>query len=351
MKKRVVLIGQMAASTRGLALLTERLLEEDCEIGAYLPDGKPLAGLRSEIARDMGGADLVVTGMASSAELADEEIMACELASERGIPFGHYCDTYGVHNRPWFAPLRGKTSFLFVINADERKEAQKIFPNAEIVISGNPTWEDFFFPKKTYEDVRSRLGILPNEIAVMCPGGKNLTVNILHFGAVVDALNGLSENMQIFKLFKIFLSLHPGDLNSPDAYKDFIVYSRVPVKIITKNVMTSSDLVVGSDIIVESASTIGIEAACQRKIIIDFFGEIALARLEEQSGSRIWPPCVMGIAEFVYSDPSNLAEKIIYCLHSENRYLRKQQEEVFPAPAEKGSAVKIMTATIKKYLQ
>jgi hypothetical protein len=317
-------------------------------INAFLGQGKPLAISIPEIETAIKKASAVLLGMSSSLELAKEEIAAGRKAAELGIPFGFYADTYGVYKRPWFKDLREQTSFIFVINENEGRGAKEIFPHAKIIISGNPAWEDFCSPKYSYKEVRINLGIESNEKMVLSPGGKLAISNILLWGAVIEAAH--SPILAPFSL-KIFLATHPGDPNPPEIYSDLEKFSRIPVKIIPSQNIKISDLVPGCDILIESYTTTGIEAAHQRKPVIDFFTEIALNRLQSMTGTRNWELCDLGAAEPVYGCSLNLANSMARLLTRDGfAPMKQQQEEIYPHLF-KGAVAQKMVFALQEFMQ
>ncbi|MBI1999151.1 MAG: hypothetical protein HYS74_00655 [Parcubacteria group bacterium] len=161
----------------------------------------------------------------SSKEINSEgEIRACEIARERGIPYGFYADTYGaVTGRPQFtAALKEGASFLFVRNQTEADRARGHFPRSVIVVSGNVMQEDWFYPTATYEDVRRKMDVAPRELAVLCPSGKELVVNLIHFGAAIEAAKicRLERRMDM----RVFLAIHPGD--PKENYEHYLALAR-----------------------------------------------------------------------------------------------------------------------------
>ena len=46
-------------------------------------------------------ADTLLVGMSDSAKNSIEEVAACDIADNKGIPFGIFADTYDVVARPW----------------------------------------------------------------------------------------------------------------------------------------------------------------------------------------------------------------------------------------------------------
>lgn len=295
--------------------------------------------------------DVVLLGMSSSPELAKEELAACEAAVKNGVPFCLFADTFRAWARPWFEPYREVASVLFVVSPAEAEKARELFPNAKIVASGNPTWEDFFFPKYTREEVRQKLGVTENQIMALVPGGKNLAVNMLLFGGVIEAVN-------IFLLkrtFKIILSVHPADGNyngNACIYDDLARFSRMKVVVVPKNVFPGPDMIPGCDVVVQSFSTIGIGAACQRKPVIEFLTYAGLANMELQTKVRVPETAELGIADICYGDDIvTLASHIVELSRLESPMrdaLLLQQEKVFPLPAEKGAAVKMIISALQE---
>ena len=145
----------------------------------------------------------------------------------------------------------------------------------------------------------------------------------------------------------VVISMHPGDPNPPETYADLIKYSRVPVKIITRDILTTSDIVPGADILVDFCSTTAIEAAHQRIPVINFFTEIQLGRLEEIIGTREWELNRLGVAEAVYGNAKDPPPNHQPSADPEGfAPMRQRQEIVYPAPPVKGAAVKKMAEAI-----
>jgi hypothetical protein len=338
----------MVASCEAFSKLKDELQERDIEVCAYLANGKPFAASAvHEIELQAEHCDVILVGMASDEKLAKEEMAACKVAIEMGVPFGFYADTYGVCQRKWFEKLCDKASFLFVVNEEEAETARELYPNAIVFVTGNPTWEDYFYPRMSREEVRAKLGVEDNETMVLCPGGKSLVVNILHWGGVIEALSQLDADSSHWK---VFFSLHPGDQNKPESYSE-LVECKVPARLVTKSLMSSADMVAGCDLVIESASGIGTAAACQRKPTISYFSEIALARMEKAGGTRDWPPCDMGLSRMVLGEPDRLANVIIDLLYHDGfKEMNKRQEEIHPEPAERGAAERKMLAALMDVL-
>lgn len=348
----IVLVGRDVAPSGCLSKVKEGLIGKGMQVVDFLGNGGPLNASEETIKQAVAKAYVVLTGMSSSPELAREELAAADFADRNGITYGFYADTFGSYKRPWFSHLRDGANFVFVVDQEEAEDAGKYFKNAKIVVSGNPFWEEFCFPRLSYHQTREVLGVFDDEKMILCPGSKALTVNIAFFSAVIDAVHLLTDGDT--RKFKIFLAIHPGDHNDLCAYGELVKFSSVPVKIITYDMMLMSDMVPGADIVVESASTVGIEAAHQRKPVIDYFTEIALSRLYEASGSRLWKPCCLGAAIEVLSyrgGPAELAQMIDYYLfRGGDKIMRLHQEKAYPIPSEKGFTVRLIQDTVLSFV-
>lgn len=343
---KLVMVAKDIAPSKAFEKFQKRY-EKEISITSFLGFGKSIDIKLKTIEKEVRTANVILLGMSSSEELAREEIFAGLIAADAIKPFGFFADTYNVVGRTWFGALKNIAKFVFVINEDEAKKAKSFFSNSEIVISGNPTWEDFFFPQVSYKDIREYLCMADDGKMILCPGGKNFLVNILHWGGVIDAINLFDPAGDLYK-FKIVLAMHPGDLNDPNSYADLVKFSKVPA-MITKNSPSSSQLVVGCDIVVQSASTVGIEAACQRKPVIDYFTGLALERLKESTGCYSWEPCNLGISKAVISEPRMLRNNILNLLGKGYAPMREIQERIFSKPGEKGESLRKMFLFLAKY--
>lgn len=347
---------------RDALIKRERVHTANYAYFAYLGEGKPIAGSIEGILETFQGGFItcVVTGMSSSPELAAHELAAGKAAKERNIPLFLYADTYNCHERKWFAELI-PDSTLFVINENEKEKVKEKFPTARVVAAGNPLWEDFFFPKMTREGVREALNIPEDEIMILCPGTKSLLVCMQSFSAAIEAASTLDKKVHVV------VSLHPGDENNPLLYAELAKFSEIPVTItkrlsekearhahceppfvVSPGAYKSSEMLPGADVVIETASTLGIEAACQRIPVIDYFTYHALNRIESTTGTRKWEVCNLNAAIDVY-DIKKLARTLRMLVTDEDGYRRRLetwQEIVYPEPQERGAAIKNMLEAI-----
>jgi hypothetical protein len=226
--------------------------------------------------------------------------------------------------------------------------ARGVFPNAQLIGTGNPLREEMAFPRFTREEVRAKLDITPEEKLVLAPGGKFAAGNIASWVVVMDALALLTAGGQRFQLV---LAVHPGDRTTyavdsatqkeMKLYEELCSFSPVPARIVGKDVLTTSDMVPGADIIVEFGSSIGIEGAYQGVPVVSLGFEILFRRLEQASGTRTLEVVGDGLSELVVADANKLAETV-KCLLSSTGFaeMRARQQELCPKPKERGAALR-----------
>jgi hypothetical protein len=353
----VALIGHMMAPSVALNMLSQHLTGRGVPTLSLIGAGKSTNLDFSVIYKLFGKANVVLIGMSSLKILAEEELLAAEIAALHNIPFGFYADTYDVFRRPWISrDLRNKTAFLFLLYQEEKEEAQKIFPNAEIVVSGNPTWEDFFSPSYSKKEVRSILGIKNHEKAVLCSIGTILDVNLTMLNALDAALTA-EKNSRTH--WKVIVGVHPGDQNyikNPMIYAENfqaripMIYAesfqvKIPMRFVARKEMATMDIIPGTDYIVDTpGSSIGVKAACLRKPVICYCSDTALNNLEKSITKRSWKPCELGVMLPVHS-LDNLAD----AFSQDFGPMIEQQKKIYPKPAKKGQAVEIMAQTLQRH--
>ncbi len=321
--------------TNILKLLVEAMGKKGAEVKTFFSgESKP---------ESIAGSGLLIVGMSSSEELASNEIQVSGEACAHGVGAIYVADTFGSWNRPWFenriATMMSRAT-IFVLNEEEAGLAQAKFPSATVVVTGNPCWDKFFFPTKTREMVRLTLGIDNGERVMLCPWGKSKEVNILHGQKAIEVAGQTGVGV-------VIISPHPSDITSlEDYYGPVCRASKVNIRFITKDQMSGPDLIPGSDVVFESASTIGIEAVCQRIPVVDWFSDIALARLEKTTGSRLWPLCEQGAA-LLYQNSNDLGT-ITSRIRGEDNDYRSRLEVLYPKPARMGIALEKMIEAIEK---
>ncbi len=352
---KATLVARDLAPSRTLDLVKADLSAKGVTVSAYLGHGKPLASSAEQVSVDVRNSQCLFLGMSCSSDLAKEEIASAKEAIVAGVPYGFYADTFGTSSRAWFEPLREKARFVFVMSEEEAKATRRLFPNAEVVASGNPVLEEPFFFSGSPAETRRLLSMSAEDLLLYCTAGKDLEVNRAHFSAVMQAVSRLED----WRRWKIFFMLHPGDQNSPTAYQDIlsgdegerVVARLMPAQDLKAMGLKSLDMIAVCDLMVAAVSTAGIEAACLRKPVIDFFSPAGLKRMKEQTGSDVWPPCEFGISRPVMGDSIELS-RAIQDLMAPGGFnaMRARQKACFPAPKERGAAVRIMTEVLTKLL-
>ena len=384
-RKNVFLVARDAAPSRAFGKLEPVLRESGFGVCLLVGDGKPL-DQEQKMLMDaaVAGADCVVLGMSSSEELAKPEILAGEMARRLGIPYGFYGDVRRCWARArtgaWFEKLAPSADFYFGITKGDADAAGEVFLSAKLFGTGNPLREEMAFARFTREEVRAKLGVAPNEKLVLAPGGKFAGGNMGQWNVIMDALALLDAGDHYFQLI---LSTHPGDV-TPGAidagsletlkienmdgaplhvpyidtsglkllnlYEELISFSPVPTRIVgKKDVLTTSDMVPGADIIVEFGSSIGIEGAYQNVPVITLGVETLFQRLEKMNGSRVLEAVEDGLSELVErADAEKLAYQIAKLLTPSGfAQMSALQKELCPMPAERGAALRKMADAVK----
>lgn len=306
------------------------------------------------------GSDTVLVGMSSNEERADLELSAARAAFALHKPLGFYADTFGVYKRPFFTELVSKGQFLFVPNEEEAERARRFYPSTlEVIATGNPVWANFFNRSVSRDTVRIKLGCEKEEDFVICvPFGKDLEVNQALVQYIISALKRCKK--EVVKNAKVIICVHPGEdrdgsLGRTDHYKQMTSKTDFDFIVVEKQEVTSSNVLDAGDLVIESASTLGIEAAHLRIPVIDMFSERALTRLERAIGSRSWELCELGCADDVRGNSDQLANLIeLYYDVPYGHQLEKFQKTAFPKFGETdpvGAVLSKMMEIIIKYGQ
>lgn len=341
---RIVLVARDFAPSEVFTKLAQELTSRGHNVLAFLGKGKPFEASIDAITRAVCDTDVVLLGISND---ADEEVAAGEAALKNGIPFGLYSDMYGSYRLAAFERLRMHTRFLFVINSGDAEDAGMIFPKTDIVVSGNPMWEDFAFPRVPREEVRRKLGVADEETMILCPGDKSIVVNFMLFGLTVEAVH---RPLLMERKPRVIIALHPGDPHPPEVYRDVVdSVRRVPIHMVTRDFMPTLDIVAGIDILVTAVSAVGIAAAFQRKPVINLFTEFLCVQLERDRGHRRWEPCELGVAEAVHGGSVDaLAMKMDQLLNPDGfAPTLKRQEIIYPPPPTKGTGMRVMISLLE----
>lgn len=322
----IAIVARDVGPSKGLDMLAKGLVEQGETVTSCLGFGKEMETSPRQIVGwvQVGVFDLIVCGMSSSELLAAEELAAAQAATVAGIPVILYADAWGVVNRPWFREVKPRG--IFAVNSEELQKAQNSFIGFDGIVTGNPQWEKFFLsPELSREQWRKSWAL--NRPLILNVWGKDPCVNIAIASALVDANAKDRWDLRVQK--------HPGDRTPDEVYKSLADFGRLG--------WADGNLVPYADIVVESASTVGIEAACRRIPAISVFSELATRRLEKTTGSREWPLCQCGCSlRTSVGRLGSAIEQLMLCPD----LLTANQEQMFPA-LKQGEAVGRMTRYIK----
>lgn len=344
---KIVLVAGDYAQSEVLSMFAKMLERAGHDTMSFLGYGKKNQFTADSVKAFVKDASWLVAGMS---ERSDEEVVAVQEAMRRNIPFALYADTFGAHRLPAFTFARDLEFRLFVINDKEAGDASNLFPRADVYVTGNPRWEEFAFPRLSRGEARSVLGIEDNRRVILCPGDKSLAQNMIQFGATIDAVHKLKWARKT----DIVIGLHPGDPNDPKLYDELVERAGCVVRIIGRHVgISTSDILVGCDLVVEFTSTIGIQAACLRIPVIDFCSTIAMGGKSPVEGEDPWRLVKGGASMPIYFGSSEaLAVTMSRLDHlgetSLLRTLLNNQEHMFPVPPKnaRGQAIRLMCGAL-----
>lgn len=225
------------------------------------------------------GADFVLLGMSNPATNAAVEIAVAEAARSAGIPFGFYSDIFGAFNRKWFEHLRLDADLVFVIAPGRDVErAQKVFPNAKVVCSYNPLWEDYFVPADPAE-ARALIAATDEEFIILTPGEKHAVNNIMLWGATIEAAAEVASSSTPVR---VIVGPHPGDTKTPpEIYAPLVeLGNELGFKVMmtpqgVKNDQIVPGLTNRGAIVQRGNSSLGIHGICRRVPVIDYYGPLS----------------------------------------------------------------------------
>jgi len=361
--KKIVLVGRDAAPSGCFERLEPILKRSGFEVCLFANKGKPLLNSVEEVILAVSSADVVILGMSSSPKLAQYEIVAGESAKRAGVSYGFYGDTPRCWARArkgaWFEQLAQHAAFYFGVTQADADLSVEVFPNAQLVFTGNPLREEIAFSRFTREEVRTKLDITQGEKLVLAAGGKLTAGNMASWVLLMDALASLAKKGQCFQLI---FAIHPGD-RTPYAvdtatqsemrlYDELVSLSPVPTRIVGKNLLTTSDIVPGADIIVEFGTSIGIEGAYHDVPVVSLGFEILFRRLEQISGTRTLEVVESGLSELIIADVRKLTDTIDYLLTPSGfaeMYTKKQK--FHPKSTERSIALRKITEAILKIVK
>lgn len=298
-KKLVTLVARDAAPSQAFSLIADAL-------GAAGIDAALLVGRGKSFELDVkavGSADLVLVGISAPAKNAEEELAALRIACDNGIPYGLFADTFGAWTRPWFANYQSSASLLFVVNATEAAEAQRFYPIGAIQATGNPVWEEFFYPRMSREEARAKMGANQDETVVLVPGGKETALNCALWMGVIEAIKSLGGDDVETRRWRIICSLHPGDKTSADVYQRIVDLAPAELKpvFLDKSKISTDDAVAGADLVVDNRTHVGLRAVSLRIPVVSADSLFHANRAQMMFGSADWPPIQAGATARVIS--------------------------------------------------
>lgn len=357
---RILLIGGDASPSNAFRQLKPALCGLGFDVQCMLGDGKPFSKEPSEIEVAVSVADFVLLGMSSSPKLAQVEIDAGQEAVQQGKKFGFYGDCRGCWTRAkpenWFGPLASAATLYLGVNWEDAERARLVFPNAMVSGSGNPLREEMAFPRVSRNDVRRKLGIVEGEVFVLSPGDKVSAANTARWTILMEALFHSKPWM-----FNLVLSTHPGDRATAavdsktgeplELYEKLVATSPVPARLISKEFMSTSDMMVGADLVVGLGVSTSVEAVYRRLPVVNLYTEAVHLQLMNETGSRLVETDDDGVSFSCSLGPIELSGLVSMLLTDGlPQEVQQRQNELYPLPTKQGITVKNMAEAIAKVI-
>ena len=343
-----------------IALGLAKKLENDFWCNTFLGDGKtpsPFKSKKDHLRSKVEESGVVIL---SASEFCEIEVCAGEYAIELGKPLVLMALFHGQLKKKEYAPFRQHISRVFVLDEDEAKTAQKLYPSAKVVVTGNPEWETFSFPIHTRDEVRNILKIASQEKFILVSGEKELMVNVPLAVNMIEAVANLPYPEQ----FKIIFTIHPGHMPLPGGadllrfYKELEEYHpKVSIRFSCKGDpfgIGTSDMVPGADLVIGTNSTVQIQAGYLRIPAIAILLRRAFRGIElPREHKEWWVPCDRGAIAPVYGLSSNKTTELITTLLSAETAegfvpMLEAQKRLFPTFTKVGQAYEAMAKAIEK---
>lgn len=361
---RVCLIGSSMAPSKAFSMLKPVLEGRGDIVTLLVANGKPAGFTREDVQNAVPNSDIVVIGMSAPAKNAELEIFAAQVAREYGILYGFYGDVAKCWGRAsfdnYFGSVAEDAEFYLGVHLKDADDAEEVFPDAQLFGTGNPAREEEAFAKMSRKEVRKILEIGEDEKLILVPGSKFAGANFAILAILMEALREDED----FVNTQIIFCPHPGD-KTPFAvdprekdekksklglYEEFLSQAPVPMRLIQKDIISSTDAVSGADLIVEFGSSIGFTATYQRIPVITVPVISAVNRWYQINGSRT-TELMDDEASYALldGDPYFLTEAINNLLNHESeeyKDLVKTQEEKYPLPKNRGEALQKMADAI-----
>ncbi len=324
----ILLVARDLAYTGALGSLAEYLKAAEKPPATLFLEKNSLPS-DTDLRRMVGSADTLVLGFSTSPQNAEMEIAAARLAIHQGKKLGFFVDTLGAEAREWFTEFRQHVSFLFVPDERTRKgiEAGGLYPNTELVVTGNPTDAKYFAPVDC-TTARALVGAEPDEHLIVISGTKRFESTTFPARAVVGAAHAL--HLTLGWKFRVVLCVHPGDERTAESYGGHLPELRgVCVKIMKEKGLLDR-LIPGANLVVNGTSG-GRHANARRVPRLGYFvGGVLQADLKADRGQLVGGVYVTADSlldiELCITQKGVLQEALISLLHQESSLRALQQE-------------------------
>lgn len=293
--------------------------------GFLLQAGKAERPTDVELRRQIELSDVVLVGL-SSQKTAAFEIEACRQVIAAGKKLAVFSDTFGAWARSWFVEFRDYVSLVTVVVANEVAAAQVLYPHAQVVVTGNPAWEQFHEPGDPVA-ARTAMGAAKKESVHFISGCKDYSVN-------AEMLLVTFESAQDQLFARVVFSMHPGDLAPPEKYVMLMAAAgrKVNFTFLPKKVMAGEAAICGADVVVVyNAASLAMRAVALRIPLVVLQTPFAAARFRAESESEANPILQARAAVDGGVNADTLRMALREALHGTTVLRVAQQTHFFPA--------------------
>ena len=253
--------------------LCEKLLEAGASVQNLLGNGQDPSPITIDmVQRGVALSDIVVVLTSDNTAI---EVAAASFAVMNSKKLVFVSLGFRSWEKEDFTPFRKHVSLVVVSDQIEAEKATDLYPNANVLVSGDPLCEGMASPSLSREEVRAKLAITKNQALVLISGEKEININIPLGVTVLEALRLMSAP----KLFRVIFTIHPGHAllpkqvtaNIPELIEFYWsqLEGYIPDVEVTSSCKANPfgigtpDMVAGADIVVGTNSTEQVRAAYQ----------------------------------------------------------------------------------------
>lgn len=289
--------------------------------------------------------DFVLCGMSAQSSYAETEIFAAHFALQQHKYFGFFANCFGVIGRPYFQALLSHADLVFTVNQDEAVVLQKKYPEVHAIASGHPLWEKYAQQDINKAEIRQKHNIPEHCRLIVSPGGKNAALNVQLWSNTLYGAGRLLEYNTM-----VWMVLHPDDITPLHLYQKVLEEHKNPHAFLKDIGPLEENGLAAADLVVQSASAVGVTAAIWNIPVIDFILPAQADHMQKIYGQRTWPPVSAGASVLCTERPALVHIMSSFLKRGYSSILSDHQDN-FLVFEKIGSASQIIGQSIKQLLQ